>query len=330
MNENLIVSYAPHIRGKDNVQHTMLDVIIALMPALLGAIYFFGIRSLYITLTGVASSVFFEYLWCKLAKKDVTTGDLSAAVTGILISYSVPPTIPLYMVVIASAFAIIIVKCCFGGLGQNIVNPALAARAFMRASWPVEMTNYTAPFDKLGLFASVASSTQTPTSGATPLAFLKGVEGASAASYTDLFFGHVGGCVGEVSAFLLIIGGIYLVARRVINLTIPLTYILSVGVFGFIFGGKTLFPGDFLYNILAGGVIMAGIFMATDYTTSPVSKRGQFIFALGAGFITGVIRVFGGYPEGVTYAIMLMNITVPLIDKHIMPRTFGYGREAAK
>lgn len=313
MDNKLIVSYAPHIRGKVNASHIMRNVILALMPALLGAIYFFGIRSLIVTLTSAAFCVLFEYTWNKLTKKENTTGDLSAIVTGVLLAFSMPASVPLYMLIIGDAFAIIVVKCFYGGIGQNFVNPALAARAFLLACWPIAMTTYPAPNDAFGLFGTVDSI-----SGATPLAAIKGLEGATMASLKDLFFGNVSGCIGEVSACLLLIGGIYLIARRVIGVIIPLTYLVSVGLFGMLFSDF-----GFLYHILSGGVVMGAFFMATDYTTSPVSHLGQFIYALGAGLITGVIRIFGGYPEGITYAVLIMNIVTPLIDKYIKPRKFG-------
>lgn len=319
-NNKLTVSYSPHIRGKDNVRGTMLRVILSLMPALIGGVYFFGINSLVLTLTSVASCVLFEYLWCYFTKKKNTTYDLSAVVTGILLSFCVPPTLPLYMIIIASAFSIIIVKCFFGGIGHNIVNPALAGRAFLLASWPVEMTNFIQPQDRLSIFTDISKTV----TGATPLAYLKGIEGAQAESYKNLFFGNVSGCIGEVSCLLILIGGIYLLITRVIRPIIPFTYLVTVGLFGFLFGGAELAGGDFLYHIMAGGACIAAFFMATDYTTTPVTKTGEFIFALGAGILTGVIRVFGGYPEGVTYAILLMNICVPLIDKFIKPRVFGH------
>ncbi len=320
-NNRLTVSYTPHIRGRDNVRGTMLNVITALIPALAGGVYFFGVSSLILTLTSVAACLLFEYLWCHFTKKQNTTGDLSAVVTGMLLAFCVPPTLPPYMLVIASAFSILVVKCCFGGIGHNIVNPALAGRAFMLASWPVEMTNFTAPQDKLNLFADF---TQQPVTGATPLAYLKGVEGAQAASYQNLFFGNISGCIGEVSCLLILIGGAYLLIKKVIRPIIPLTYLITVGLFGFLFGGASFANSDFLYHIMSGSACFAAFFMATDYTTTPVTKTGEFIFALGAGILTGVIRVFGGYPEGVTYAILLMNVCVPLIDKFIKPRVFGH------
>ena len=295
----------------------MLDVIIALMPALVGGIYFFGINALYLTLISVASCVTFEYLWCKITKTPNTTGDLSAVITGILLAYSVPPALPPYMLVCAGAFSIIIVKCCFGGIGQNIVNPALAGRAFLLAGWPTEMTSYTQPNDMLSLFSKGDLDTVT---GATPLAYIKGLENAQPSNLTNMFFGNVAGCIGEVSVLLLLIGGIYLIIKKVIVPIIPITYLVTVGLFGVIFG----FNGGFLYHIFAGGAVLGAFFMATDYTTTPVTKKGMFIFALGAGVFTGLIRIYGGYPEGVTYAILFMNVCVPLIDKKVMPRVFGH------
>ncbi len=313
MDSKLLVSYAPHIRGEKNVSHIMRDVIIALMPALIGAIYLFGMKALIVTATSAAFCVLFEYLWNKITGKPNSCGDLSAIVTGILLAYSMPANIPLYMLIIGDAFAIIVVKCFYGGLGHNFVNPALAARAFLLACWPIAMTSYPAPYDGLGLFGSANA-----VSGATPLAVIKGLEGATVSSLWNLFFGYVSGCIGEVSAFLLVIGAVYLIIRRVINLIIPLTYLVTVGLFGVAFSDF-----GFFFHIFSGGIVLAAFFMATDYVTSPVSHMGQFVYALGAGIITGVIRIFGGYPEGVTYAILIMNIVTPLLDKYIKPKKFG-------
>lgn len=310
MEDKLIVSYAPHIRKERYISTSMRDVLIALLPALVGSFFFFGIRAIIVVALSVASCVLSEYIWNKLSKKKNSITDLSAAVTGVLLAFTLPPTIPYYMVVIGSVFAIIIVKCFYGGLGQNIVNPALAARTFLLACWPVAMTTWSIP----GADA---------VSGATPLAILKGAEG-TLPKYMDLFTGTgIQGCIGEVSALLLLIGGIYLVLRKVITPVIPVTYIITVGVFGWLFAGEGLIAENFLYSILAGGVFLGGIFMATDYSTSPLTSKGQFVYALMAGIITGVIRVYGGYPEGVTYAILIMNIATPLIDKAIVPKTFG-------
>ena len=311
MEDNLIVSYAPHIRKERYISTSMRDVLIALLPALIGSVFFFGIRALIVVAVSVISCVLSEYIWNKILKKKNSITDLSAAVTGVLLGFCMPPNIPLYMVAVGGVFAIIIVKCFFGGIGQNIVNPALAARAFLLACWPVQMTDWTIP-------AADAIS------GATPLAVMKGVSEGTLAKYSDLFFGtNIGGCIGEVSALLLIIGGIYLIARKVITPVVPVTYILTVGLFGFVFSKNGLLNGDFLYSIRAGGVFLGGIFMATDYTTSPLTSKGQMLYAFLAGIITGVIRVYGGYPEGVTYAILIMNIATPLIDKAIVPKTFG-------
>ena len=310
--DKLIVSYSPHIHGANNIRNIMRDVTIALVPAIIGGVYFFGLGALVTIISSAAFCVLFEYLWNKATKNKNTTGDLSAIVTGVLLALTLPPSVPLWMVMIGDAFAIIVVKCSYGGLGQNFVNPALAARAFLMACWPVAMTTFISPADPFGLFGTSADAV----SGATPLAVIKA--GGEAAKISDLFFGYVQGSIGEVSALLLLIGGLFLIAKGVIGLIIPATYIISVGVFGVLFTEY-----GFLFHILSGGIILAGFFMATDYVTSPVSKKGQFVYALGAGLLTSVIRAFGGYPEGVTYAILIMNIVTPLLDKYLKPKKFG-------
>ncbi len=307
MSENLSVSYAPHIRKDRYISTTMRDVIIALIPALLGSVYFFGVRTLLVTALAVASCVASEYIWNRACGKDNSINDLSAVVTGLLLAMSLPVSVPVYIPVAGGIFAIIIVKCFFGGLGQNIVNPALAARTFLLASWPVAITDWA--IDGL--------------TGATPLAMLK--EGrTNLPNLFNLFFGTgLQGSIGEVSAFLLLIGGIYLIARKVITATIPVTYLVTLGIFGFTFNPHGFFQGDFLFTILSGGAMLGAFFMATDYTTSPLTAKGQIIYAFGAAVITGVIRIYGGYPEGVTYGILIMNIVTPLIDKAVVPKTFG-------
>ena len=324
MENKFIVSFPPHIREKDSITETMLDVIIALVPALAGGVYFFGFRALFVCLACVLGCVGSEYLWNKILKKEQSIGDLSAVVTGMLLSFCLPATIPYYMAIVGGVFAIIVVKQFFGGIGQNFVNPALAARGFLLASWPVAMTTYVKPMTKLSLFSSNTDAI----TGATPLAVIKGVEGAEKASYIDMLFGNIGGCIGEVSTLLLLIGGLYLLMRGVIRAVIPFTYIITVGLFGFFFDGGFM-QGDFLYHILSGGVVLAGFFMATDYVTSPTTLMGEFVYAFMAGIITCVIRLFGGYPEGCTYAILIMNIVTPIIDKYIRPRVFGTGRSVA-
>lgn len=309
---NLTISYSPHIHGENNIRKIMLDVLIALIPAFIGSLYFFGLNALVTVATSIAFSVLFEFVWNKITKKEDTTNDFSAMVTGALLAFSLPPQIPLHMVIIGDAFAIIIVKCFYGGIGQNFVNPALAARAFLLACWPVAMTSYSSPNDPFSFFSKSIDAT----SGATPLNVIK--YGGDVTSLSDLFFGNTMGCIGEVSTFLILIGAIYLLAKRIINLIIPATYIITVGAFGMIFSDFS-----FMFHILSGGVMLVGFFMATDYATSPVSKKGQFIYALGAGIITGVIRLYGGYPEGVTYAVLIMNIVTPLLDKHARPKLFG-------
>ena len=305
----LTLSSSPHIQTNENVTTVMRDVIIALLPATIAAIYYFRFGAIVNILVAVLGAVAAEYLIQKLMKKPITIKDYSAAVTGLLLAFNVPSTLPWWMTLIGSVFAIAVVKQLFGGLGHNFINPALAARAVLLASWPVEMTSWV---------TTGADAVAT----ATPLAVIKGVEaGATSASMFDLFIGNVGGCIGETSAILLIIGGIYLIYRGVITYVIPTYYIGTVAVLTFIFSGFDI--SMLSYNILAGGLILGAFFMATDYTTSPVSKKGQIIYAIGCGLLTAVIRYYGGYPEGVSYSILLMNVATPLIDKYISPRVFG-------
>ncbi len=313
MAEMYTVSSSPHIRDNSSVQTIMRDVIIALIPATLAGIYFFKLQAALVILTAVLACVASEWVWCKVTKSPNTSVDLSAVVTGLLLAFNVPPTLPLWMVVVGSIFTIIIVKCLFGGIGQNIVNPALAGRAFLLASYPVAMTTWTNPVDG--------------TTGATPLAILKGVEagGAQLPSLTQAFIGQVGGCIGETSAIALLIGFAYLLYRRVITWHIPVFYLGTIAVLGTIFGRGNLGAMAGIYEIMVGGVMLGGIFMATDYTTSPMTKKGQIIFAIAAGALAMIIRKWGGYPEGCSYSILIMNLFVPLIDKYVKPRVFGTG-----
>ena len=305
----LTLSSSPHIQTNENVTTVMRDVIIALLPATIAAIYYFRFGAIINILVAVLGAVAAEYLIQKLMKKPITIKDYSAAVTGLLLAFNVPSTLPWWMTLIGSVFAIAVVKQLFGGLGHNFMNPALAARAVLLASWPVEMTSWV---------TTGADAVAT----ATPLAVIKGAEaGATSASMFDLLIGNVGGCIGETSAILLIIGGIYLIYRGVITYVIPTYYIGTVAVLTFIFSGFDI--SMLSYNILAGGLILGAFFMATDYTTSPVSKKGQIIYAIGCGLLTAVIRYYGGYPEGVSYSILLMNVATPLIYNYISPRVFG-------
>lgn len=304
----LIVSSSPHLRSNESVQRIMLDVIIALIPAMIGAIYFFGFNALKLILISVASAVFFEAITQKLFKKDITIRDLSAVITGILIAFNLPANAPWWIPVIGSGFAIIIVKQFFGGLGSNFMNPALAARAVLLTSWPKIMSSYVLP----GADA---------VTGATPLTIMKsGGTTAELPSLMDMFVGNIGGVLGETSALLLLIGVSYLIIRKVINWKIPVFYIGTTVIVLLLLGIKV----DYLmYHILGGGLILGAFFMATDYASTPVTPLGQIIFAIGAGALTALIRVKGGLPEGVSYSILLMNVASPLIEKFTAPKVFG-------
>ncbi len=312
MQEQLYVSHSPHIAGGDTTQRVMLHVVIALLPALIAGCFVFGARALLVVLLCVVSCVVFEGLWQKLMNKPITVSDLSAVITGLILGMNMPPTIPLWIPVIGSFFAIIIVKQFFGGLGHNFMNPALAARAFLLASWALPMTSFVAP-----------QSAVDAVSSATPLAAYA-ENAANLPSYIDLFLGNVGGCIGETSKLALLIGAAYLLITRVIRLRVPLIFIGTVALGTWVFGGNDgFFTGDALYQVLSGGLIFGAFFMATDYTTTPFTPKGQILFALGCGIITVLIRLWGGYPEGTSYAILLMNAATPLIDKACKPRRYG-------
>ena len=286
---NFVVSGTPHVRSKESIQSIMRDVIIALVPATAAGIYYFGLRALILIVAAIISAVFFEWLYEKITKKPVTINDLSAVVTGLLLAMNLPASAPVWVAIVGSAFAIIFAKQLFGGLGQNFINPALAGRAFLLASYPTEMTTWVVPN---GLAADAATY-------ATPLAQLK--NGALDASLKQLVMGQVGGTIGETCAIALIIGGIYLLYKHVISWKIPVIYIATVFILFAVIGRHGMrMP---LQEIFAGGVMLGGIFMATDYASSPVTPKGQVIFAVGAGLLTYLIRTFGGYPEGVSYSI---------------------------
>ncbi|HYE09033.1 MAG TPA: RnfABCDGE type electron transport complex subunit D [Patescibacteria group bacterium] len=315
-NSRFLVSSSPHIRSGESTKKIMMDVAIALLPALFSGIWFFGLRALWLTLVAVGFAVASEIAMQKIMKRPVTVSDFSAVVTGMLIAFNVPATLPLWMVAIGAIFAIVIVKQCFGGVGHNFINPALAARAMLLASWPVDMTSWVTP-------GADAVST------ATPLGLIKGAEAANQVlpGVWDLFVGNIGGCIGETSALALLIGGLYLVYRKVISYRIPVVYIATVGILAFIFSGFNL--SYVPYHIFAGGLLLGAIFMATDYSSSPMTAKGQVIFAIGCGLLTSIIRFYGGYPEGVSYSILLMNITTPLIDRFTSPRKFGEVKKSA-
>lgn len=317
----LTVSASPHVRSSDTVTGIMLDVIIALTPSLIASVVLFGFRSLLVTAVCVASCVLFEFLARKIMKRDTTIGDLSAVVTGMLLAFNLPVSIPLWMCVVGCFFAIVVVKQFFGGIGQNFVNPAIGGRIVMLVSFSSAMTNWTEPLVwRQGIDAETT---------ATPLSILKSTTDASPLpSLLEMFLGIRGGCIGEVCALALIIGGIYLIARRVIKPTIPLCFIGTVAVIMLIAG-----KGDFefmLYEILSGGLLLGAIFMATDYATSPVTTKGKILFGIGCGLITSVIRLFANLPEGVSYSIILMNILTPHIEALTTPKPFGTVREKKK
>lgn len=321
MGEKLIVSHAPHIAGKDSIQRIMLNVIIALLPALLAGCLVFGYRALIVTLICVVSCVVFEGLWQRILKKPVTVSDLSAVVTGMLLAFNLPAGIPLWMPVIGSFFAIIIVKQFFGGLGHNFMNPALGARAFLLASWALAMTTWPEPGTSIPLFRTADVVTS-----ATPLAAYASGAG-QLPSYLSLFLGNTGGCIGETSALAILLGASWLLACGVIRLRVPVSFIATVALGTWAFGGQNgLFSGDWLYQILSGGLMLGAFFMATDYATTPFTPKGQVIFGIGCGIITVLIRIWGGYPEGVSYSILLMNVATPLIDKVTAPRRYGTSR----
>ena len=326
-NLNLTVSCSPHVHAADGTRDIMLDVVIALIPAMLGAVYFFGLRSLCVMAVSVAACVVFEYLYRKLLKKDTTVGDCSAIVTGVLLAMVCPVTIPYRTIIIGDFFAIVVVKQLFGGIGCNFLNPALAGRAFL-FSYPVIMTTWVAPYTSLNLIGSNADAV----TAATPMSYLhQGMLPDTSVLYS--FIGSVGGCLGETSAVLLLAGGVYLVVRKVISARIPLAYIATVAVIALLFpqgNDRLQWLG---YQVFSGGLMLGAIFMATDYATSPVTKGGQIVYGIGCGLITMLIRYFGSYAEGVSYAILIMNVTVLLLDKIGVPKRFGYvkpGKEAAK
>lgn len=316
----VVVTSSPHIKTNESTRSIMLDVIIALMPALIVSVLCFGGRALVLTVVGAVSAVIFEAIYNKILNKPNTIGDLSAVVTGILLVYNVPVSMPIWMVIIGVGFAIIVAKCLFGGIGKNFINPALAGRAFLMASWASAMTTWVGSGTKLALFSTPVDVV----TEATPLSYMKNGELAPY-SLMDLFVGQTGGCLGEISAAALIIGGLYLVFRKVITLRTPLAYILTVAVITFLFPkGDNSHVMWMMQNLLSGGLMLGAFFMATDYTTSPVTPKGQIVFGIGCGLITLLIRYFGGYPEGVSYSILIMNCLVWAIDKVCLPKKFGY------
>lgn len=298
----LVVSSSPHVHAELTTQKIMMWVLIALAPSGVMGVWYYGLRALAIMIVCVASCVLSEYAWQKLTHRPVTVGDLSAAVTGLMLAFNLPVSIPLWMSAVGGAFAIIVVKQFYGGLGCNIVNPALAGRAMMLASWPVAMTTWT--------LDGVTT--------ATPLALIKAGQLDQLPSLTHMLVGYMGGSLGETCKLALLIGFAILLWKKIITWHVPVIYIVTVSALCTLFG-----RGAPMADMLAGGLFLGAIFMATDYATSPITLKGKVIYALGCGALTAVIRTWGGYPEGFTYAILVMNLTVPLIDRATKPRIFG-------
>ena len=326
-NLKLIASSSPHIRSNEDTRSIMLDVIIALLPALAWSVYCFGWKALLLTAVSVVSCVFFEWAYRKLMKKSCMVGDLSAVVTGILLSFVCPVDLPWWVIIIGAFFSIVVVKQLYGGIGCNFLNPALAGRAILLASYATAMTTWTLPTSKIDTVVSTA----------TPMAIMKEgtvekfTELTANYSVADMFIGRVGGSLGEVSALALLLGGAWLLIRKVISWHTPVAFIGTVAILTLISAPAGIDNVQYmLYNVFGGGLMLGAIFMATDYATSPVTKPGQLIFGIGCGLITCFIRRFGSYPEGVCYSILIMNCTTWLLDKYIRPVIYGAPKKEKK
>lgn len=332
-----LVNSSPHYRCPDSTVSLMRDVIVALIPILCGSVIFFGFRALTLTLVGVGSCILFEALFCRITKQPLSVGDLSAVVTGMLLAFNLPVTTPYWMVVAGAFFAIVVVKMLFGGIGKNFMNPALAARAFL-FSWPTIMTTFTQPLQPIYYKLSfvfgepmftdgVISSEIDAVTGATALKSLKAGM-LPDQSLWDLFIGNVGGCIGETSALLILLGLGYLLFRRVITWHIPVFYLGTVALLTYLFPLKGADNLLFMsYELLSGGLMLGAVFMATDYTTSPLSRNGRILYAIGCGGLTVLLRYFGGYAESVSYSILIMNVVTLAIDRYLKPRRYGIGGE---
>ena len=310
--DNYIVSFSPHMFSKDRTNRIMLDVVIALVPSLIAGVIIFGERALLITTICVLSCMFFEAAFQKIVKKNVTISDFSAVITGMLLAFNLPVGIPIWQAVTGSFVAIVLVKQLFGGLGKNFANPALTARIFMFLAFSTTMTTWAPIYD-----AVTNASPINAVSGATPLNLIRSGEFELLPSMRNMFIGKHGGCIGETSALALLIGGAYLLIRRVITWHIPVTYIATVAALTAILGQPVL------YHLLAGGLLLGAIFMATDYVTSPQINKGRLIFGIGCGVFTVIIRLYSNYPEGVSFAILFMNVLVPYINKFTLKKALG-------
>lgn len=330
MSDLFHVSASPHTRSPITTKNIMQDVIIALIPAGIYGIYNFGIHAFMVIAVTILACVMTEYLYCRGMKKPSTASDCSAVVTGLLLAYNVPANFPLWMAALGGVFAILVVKMLFGGLGQNFMNPALAARAFLLISFPVRMTSFAVESiasPGISDYIRGGAIAIDGVSGATPLAAVKAGESVDLLS---MFLGNIGGTIGETSAAAILLGGAYLVLRKVISLRIPLTYILTLAVFVLLFGGEGFSMTFLLAHILGGGLLLGAFFMATDYVTSPITPLGQIVFGICLGLLTGLFRLFGGTAEGVSYAIIFCNLLVPLIEKTTRQRSFGKERAVSE
>jgi electron transport complex protein RnfD len=326
----LTVTVSPHIRSEETVSRIMWTVNLSLLPAFVMGVYFFGPRALYVTALCIIGSLFSEWLVEKMTNKEVTNSDGSAFLTGLLLGMNMPATAPFYIPLVSSFIAVAITKQLFGGIGYNIFNPALMGRAFALITWPRAMTTWMEP---TAAFISLDAKTT-----ATPLGILKeeGMEkllevfGDKINLYMELFLGHRAGSLGETSVIALLLGGAFLLYKRYITWHIPVSYLSTVAVFAWIFGGKEgLFTGDPIVHLLSGGLMMGAFFMATDYVTCPSVRKGQIVFGVGCGLLTILIRLKAGYPEGVMFAILLMNCFSPLIDRSLKSKVFGARKEAS-
>ena len=307
----LIVPSSPHLHSRESVSRIMWTVIFCLIPAGAAGVVIFGLSALWTIALAVVSAMFCEWLIQVLTKRKISILDGSAILTGLLLAYNLPAQVPFWIPVIGAIFSISIAKMAFGGLGQNIFNPALAGRVFLMASWPKYLTTFTLPFN----YDAITS--------ATPLALLKEGKLSQHISNWNLFLGIRGGCIGEVCIIVLLAGALFLLIRGYISWHIPGAFIATAGLLTWAFGGKTFFSGDWLFHILSGGLILGAFFMATDYVTSPLTRKGHLIFGIGCGALTAIIRLWGGYPEGVSYAILIMNAATPLIDRYTKNRVYG-------
>jgi len=306
------VSSSPHMHSGDSVNKVMWSVFFALLPSGLWGVYCYGVKALYLTVAAILTCVLTEAIILKLRRRPISVLDGSAALTGLLLAYNVTPRLPLWTMCVGAVFAITIGKQVFGGLGRNIFNPALVGRVFLMASWPTYMVSFKNPRWHLD------GITQ-----ATPLTIIKHKFDASLPSYVDLLIGNRGGCIGEVCIIALLLGAAFLLYRRYITWHIPFVYIATVGILSWAFMGEGLFSGDWLFYILSGGLILGAFFMATDYVTSPITKKGKVIAGILCGVVTFAIRRWGGYPEGVSYSILIMNAATPIIERHTRPRRYG-------